>query len=254
MFKIQTSEGGSFTFPQTLAEITLRQYIDFLTFVESTKPTELLRVLSASESLHEATKPAEKEKAQQEYDEAIEAIDDKVMYKKIYPYFARVVAFFANGITEEQIIGGKKHGDGMNVGQLEHLYQMVVTILNCPEEPEYTNVILVDGEIWHLPQRYMEKSKLIEYAEASQFEANLKDAENGNWKALPKIMCVLVRKEGEVYSEKLMKREEFFLDWTLENCLKVAFFLQKQSEKYQRNFQIYMAAQDLMNVKQESKN
>lgn len=254
MFKVVTSLGGSFEFPQTLSDITLRQYIDFVTFVESTKPAELLRVLNAADDLHSAEKPSEKEKAQKEYDAAIEAIDDKVMYKKIYPYFARVIAFFAVGITEAEIIGGKKHGDGMNVGQMEYLYQYLVNMLNNPEEPEYTNVIMVDGEIWYLPERYMEKSKLIEYAEASQFEANLKDAENGNFKALAKIMCVLVRKENEVYSEKLMKREEMFLDWTLENCLKVAFFLQKQSEKYQRNFQIYMAAQDLMNVKQASKN
>lgn len=254
MFKITTSEGGSFTFPQTLADISLRQYVDFLTFVESTKPAEMIRVLEAQDALNNAVKESEKEKAQQEYEAAFAAIDDRVMYKKIYPYFARVIAHFANGITESEIIGGKKHGDGMNVGQLEHLYQMIVNMLNSPEEPEYTNVIMVDNEIWYLPQRYMQKSKLIEYAEASQFEANLKELEHGNWKALPKVMCVLVRKENEVYSEKLLKREEMFLDWTLENCLKVAFFLQRQSERSLRNFQIYMAAQDLKNVKQESKN
>jgi hypothetical protein len=100
----------------------------------------------------------------------------------------------------------------------------------------------------------MEKSTLIEYAESSQFEANLKDVQDGNWKALAKIMCVLVRKEGEQYSDNLLKREEMFLSWTLENCLKVAFFLLKRNETSQQNMLIYMAAQDLMNVKRESKN
>jgi len=102
--------------------------------------------------------------------------------------------------------------------------------------------------------RYMEKSTLIEYAEASQFEANLKDLDKGNFGALAKIMCVLVRKEGEMYSDKLLKREEMFLNWNLENCLKVAFFLLKRSEISQQNFLIYTAAQDLMNAKQASKN
>ena len=127
-------------------------------------------------------------------------------------------------------------------------------MLNSYEEPEYTNVILVGDELWYLPMRYMEKSTLIEYAESSQFEANLKDVQDGNWKALAKIMCVLVRKEGEQYSDKLLKREEMFLSWTLENCLKVAFFLLKRNETSQQNMLIYMAAQDLMNVKRESKN
>lgn len=254
MYKITTSEGKTFTFPQNLQDITLRQYIDFLTFVETTKPAEMLRVLDAQDALNNAEKEKDKDIAQKEYEDAFAAIDDRVMYKKIYPYFARVIAHFSKGITDAEIIGGKKHGDGMNVGQMENLYQMLVSMLNSPEEPEYTNVIMADGEIWYLPQRYMQKSKLIEYAEASQFEANLKDLEHGNWKALAKVMCVLVRKQDEVYSEKLLKREEMFLDWSLENCLKVAFFLQKQNEKSLRNFQIYMAAQDLRNVKQESKN
>jgi hypothetical protein len=174
------------------------------------------------------------------------------MYRKIYPYFARVVAHFAEGITEAEIIGQK--GPGMNVGQLEYLYNTIVSILNNYEEPEYSNVMLVDGELWYLPTRYMEKSTLIEFAEASQFEANLKDLEKGNWGALAKIMCVLVRKEGEPYSDKLLRREEQFLGWNLKNCLQVAFFLLKRNEISVQNLQIYMAAQDLMNAKQESKN
>lgn len=254
MYNISTSAGGSFTFPQTLADIKLRQYIDFMTFVEPTKPEELKRIEETSQAFNEAESEQEKEKAGAEFDEAVNACNDVVMYRKVYPYFARVVAHFANGITESEIIGGKKQGDGMNIGNLEYLYTSIIKMLNNYEEPEYTNVILVDGELWYLPLRYMEKSTLIEYAEASQFEANMKEVENGNWKALAKIMCVLVRKEGEQYSDKLLKREEMFLDWTLDNCLKVAFFLLKRNETLLQNFQVYMAAQDLMNAKRESIN
>lgn len=254
MFNITTSEGGRFTYPSELADITLRHYIDFMTFVEPTMPEEFRRIEAASIARNSAETDQEKDKALKEFDEAVQACTDVVMYRKVYPYFARVVAHFANGITEEEIIGGKKQGDGMNIGNLEYLYTSVVKMLNNYEEPEYTNVIMVDGELWYLPMRYMEKSTLIEYAEASQFEANLKDVEEGNWKALAKIMCVLVRKEGEQYSDKLLKREEMFLNWTLDNCLKVAFFLLKRNEISQQNLAIYMAAQDLMNAKQELKN
>lgn len=254
MYNISISTGGSFTFPSELADITLKQYIDFMTFVEPTMPAEFKRIEEASTAKNSAETEQEKDKAWKEFDEAINACDDVVMYRKVYPYFARVVAHFAVGISEEVILGGGKHGEGMNVGQLEYLYSTIIRIMNNYEEPEYTNVILVDGELWYLPLRYMEKSTLIEYAEASQFEANLKDLDKGNFGALAKIMCVLVRKEGEMYSDKLLKREEQFLNWNLENCLKVAFFLLKRSETSLQNFQIYMAAQDLMNAKQASKN
>ena len=254
MYNISISTGGSFTFPSELADITLKQYIDFMTFVEPTMPAEFKRIEEASTAKNSAETEQEKDKAWKEFDEAVNACDDVVMYRKVYPYFARVVAHFAVGISEEIILGGGKHGDGMNVGQLEYLYSTIIRIMNNYEEPEYTNVILVDGELWYLPMRYMEKSTLIEYAEASQFEANLKDLDKGNFGALAKIMCVLVRKEGEMYSDKLLKREEQFLNWNLENCLKVAFFLLKRSETSLQNFQIYMAAQDLMNAKQASKN
>ena len=254
MYNISISTGGSFTFPSELADITLKQYIDFATFVEPTMPVEFRRIEEASIARNSAETEQEKEKAWKEFDEAVHACDDVVMYRKVYPYFARVVAHFAVGISEEVILGGGKHGEGMNVGQLEYLYSTIIRIMNNYEEPEYTNVILVDDELWYLPMRYMEKSTLIEYAEASQFEANLKDLDKGNFGALAKIMCVLVRKEGEMYSDKLLKREEMFLNWNLENCLKVAFFLLRRSEISQQNFLIYTAAQDLMNAKQASKN
>jgi hypothetical protein len=254
MFNINTSSGITFSFPQTLSDITLGQYIDFMTFVEPTKPSELIAIETASQANNEAETEQEKEKAAVDLELAVNACNDIVMYRKVYPYFARVVSHFAKGITEAEIIGGKNQGDGMNIGNLEYLYTSIVKMLNSYEEPEYTNVILVDDELWYLPMRYMEKSTLIEYAESSQFEANLKDVQDGNWKALAKIMCVLIRKEGEQYSDKLLKREEMFLSWTLENCLKVAFFLLKRNETSQQNMLIYMAAQDLMNVKRESIN
>ena len=253
MQKYNTSDGGQFTYPETLSDITLKQYIDFVTLVEPTKPQELVNIQNAYYEYFEASEK-EAEALEQNYKAEIEKLTDRIMIKKIYPYYARVVSFFAEGLTEQQILGGKKHGDGMNLGHLQFLYSCILEILNNVEEPEYSNVIEVDGELWYLPMRYMQKSKLIEYAEASQFEANMKDLENGNWLALPKIMCVLVRKEDEMYSDALMKREEMFLNWSLENCLRVSFFLLKRSEISNQNMQAYTAAQALGRLKQASKN
>lgn len=253
MYNFSTSTGERFTFPQSLEDITLRKYIEYLQLVEPTKPKELEDLERLSLLLNDTEDPEEKEKIQAEFDEATAAITGKVMYKKIYPFYARVVAHFADGLSESVILGGKKYGDGMNLGHLTYLYQSVVKMLNYPPEPEYNRAIIDnDGEIWYLPERYMEKSKLIEFAEASQFEENMQDLASGNWLALPKIMCVLVRKEGELYSDKLLKREEIFLGWSLDKCLSVGFFLLKRSEISLLSLKAYTAAQDLTRLKQES--
>ena len=68
------------------------------------------------------------------------------------------------------------------------------------------------------------------------------------------MMCVLVRKKDEQYSDKLLKREELFLSWDLYNCWKVAFFLSEQIEKYAINSTNYKNAQNLVRLKQELSN
>jgi hypothetical protein len=254
MYKYNTSEGESFTFPNSLRDITLRQYIEFMELVEPTKPKELLDVENASLEYHTAEKEIDIQKAEEHLENCLAAITSKVMYRKVYPYYARVVAFFSDGLTEAKILGGKKQGDGMNLGNLQHLYNTIVTLLSDPEEPEYSPVIMVDNELWYLPMRFMEKAKLIEYAEASQFEENVEKLNQNQWSAIAKIMCVLVRKEGEQYSDKLLAREQMFLSWNLEDCFRVSFFLLKRSEISILSFQAFTAAQDLSKLKLESNN
>jgi len=255
MYNYSTSTGEKFTFPESLEDISLRTYIDYLQLTEPTKPKELAEIERLSQEMNDADTDAELAKVQEEFDLATAAITDKIMYKKIYPFYARVVAHFSDGLTEEVILGGKKQGDGMNLGNLTYLYHKIVKMLNNPDEPDYSPAIIDnEGEIWYLPQRFMEKAKLIEFAEASQFEENLQSLAAGNWLALPKIMCVLVRKEGEIYSDRLLKREEMFLGWSLRNCLQVAFFLLRRSEISFLSLKAYMAAQDLTRLKQESSN
>jgi hypothetical protein len=193
------------------------------------------------------------QKAQFNLNDAYEAITNIVMYKQVFPYYARVVSFFANNLSEEEILG-KDGGDGMNVQQLQTLYNTITNIFNSIQEPEYDPILFVDGENWYLPQKHMKESTVIEFAESSQFEQNMKDLVAGQWKALAKIMCVIVRKDGEKYSDKLMKRESMFLQWNLYDCLRVSFFLHRLSEKYMIDFKVFMASQNLMKLKQELSN
>lgn len=257
MYKISTSTGKKFNFPSGLEDITLEQYIQYLEMVEPTKPKHLKDIDNALEELMTAKNEGneeEVEKANQKLTQAYDSITNIAMYKHIFPYYARVISFFAKDLSEDEILG-KDGGDGMNVGQLQQLFSVISDIFNNIEEQEYEHIITVNGENWYLPQKYMKESTVIEFAESSQFEQNLKDVAAGQWKALAKVMCVIVRKDGEKYSDKLLQqRESMFMKWNLKDCMKVSFFLHRLSEKYFLNLQIFMAAQNLMKLKQELSN
>ena len=245
MYKISTSTGKKFNFPSGLEDITLEQYIQYLEMVEPTKPKHLKDIDIALEELMTAKNEGnekEVEKAKQKLTQAYYSITNIAMYKHIFPYYARVISYFTKDLSEDEILG-KDGGDGMNVGQLQQLFSVISDIFNNIDEPEYEHIITVNGEHWYLPQKYMKESTVIEFAESSQFEQNLK------------VMCVIVRKDGEKYSDKLLQqRESMFMKWNLKDCMKVSFFLHRLSEKYFLNLQIFMAAQNLMKLKQELSN
>ena len=253
MYKISTSTGKKFDFPESLEDITLEQYIQFLELVETTKSKYLNDIDDAMEELFLAKDSGKQDKidaAQGNLDDKYNAITNVVMYKHIFPYYARVISFFAPELTEAEILG-TDGGEGMNVHQLQVLFGIITDIFNnIVQMTEIDHIMEVDGEFWFLPTQHMKESTVIEFAESSQFEQNMADLVAGQWKALAKVMCVIVRKEKEKYSDKLMKREAMFMKWNLKNCLNVSFFLHRLSEKSIINLQVFTAAQNLMKSKQ----
>jgi hypothetical protein len=253
MIKFSTDNGQSFEYPESLSDVTLKQYLEFLEFVESTKPKVLKDIDTANIKIAEAIELKDNkglELARKELDDATETINDIVQYQQIFPYYARVVSFFS-GLSVPLILGQVADTLGMRVDHLTGLYIHTTKIFNQLPEVEYSNVLEVNGEVWYLPERFMSDSTVIEFAEAAQFQANLSKVENGEWKALAKMMCVLVRKKDEQYSDKLLKREELFLSWNLLDCWRVAFFLLRRTEVLQLSFQTYTNVQTLMQLRQE---
>jgi hypothetical protein len=253
MIKFATDNGQSFEYPESLSDVTLKQYLEFLEYVESTKPKVLKDIDTANIKIAEAIELKDNkglELARKELDDATDTIDDIVQYQQIFPYYARVISFFS-GLSVPLILGQVADTLGMRVDHLTWLYVHTTKIFNQLPEVEYSNVLEVNGEVWYLPQRFMSDSTVIEFAEAAQFQANLSKVENGEWKALAKMMCVLVRKKDEQYSDKLLKREELFLSWNLLDCWRVAFFLLRRIEVLRLSFQTYTNAQTLMQLKQE---
>lgn len=232
MLKVQTETGTEINVPSELKEITLKKYIEFLQLVEPSKP--------------ECLKKIDQAKDEDELKKAIAEIDELVTARQIHPYYIRVICYWS----------GKNENDlqDLDVASLVWLYQYIVKLLNDLPEPEYTNVIEVNGEFWYLPERYMTNSTVIEYAESAQFQQNMKDLAAGDWLAMAKILCVLVRKQGEKYHSSLLKREKMFLDWNLADVWRVGFFLLKRSELLQLSFQAYTNAQALSRLRQELNN
>jgi len=232
MLNIQTQTEVKINVPSELKEITLKRYIDFLQLVEPTKP--------------ECLKKIDQAKDDDELQKTIAEIDELVTARQIHPYYIRVICYWS----------GNKESDlqDLDVSSLVWLYQYIVKLLNDLPEPEYSNVIEVNGEFWYLPERYMTNSTVIEYAESAQFQQNMKDLAGGDWLAMAKILCVLVRKKDEKYHSSLLKREKIFLDWNLEDVWRVGFFLLKRNELLQLSFQAYTNAQALSKLKQELSN
>lgn len=232
MLNIQTETGKEINVPSDLKEITLKKYIDFLTLVEPTKPECLKKIDTA--------------KDEDELKKAIAEIDELTTAKHIHPYYIRVICFWS-GNNENDL-------QDLEVASLVWLYQYLIKLLNDLPEPEYSNVIEVDGELWYLPERYMTNSTVIEYAESAQFQQNMKDLAGGDWQAMAKILCVLVRKKDEVYRSSLLRRESMFLGWNLADVWRVGFFLLKRSELLQLSFQAYTNAQALSKLRRELNN
>jgi hypothetical protein len=232
MLKVQTETGTYINIPSELKEITLKKYIEFLQFVEPTKP--------------ECLKKVDKAENEEERDKAIVEIDSLVIARQIHPYYIRVICYWSGNLENDM--------QDLDVASLVWLFQYINNLLNNLPEPEYTNVIEVNGEFWYLPERYMTDSTVIEYAESAQFQQNMKDLAAGDWLAMAKILCVLVRKKDEKYHSSLLKREKMFLDWNLTDVWRVGFFLLKRSELLQLSFQAYTNARALSKLRQELNN
>ena len=161
-------------------------------------------------------------------------------------YYTKHIAFWTG--AEEKLIRKCKAEDIAGVYAVHQNYLAPVenTTFNCFE---------LSGELYYLPQRFMQNSTIEDFAEANEYEKQLADVMNGQYKALPKVAAVLCRKEGEGFDDyKVEERAKLFESMlNADDLFQVGFFLLRQSEKLQKDLQIYTTSQTLAALKQESK-
>jgi len=163
-----------------------------------------------------------------------------------YPYMAKVVNYFT-GIPLDACFG--KVADSLELKYLIYIYTKIINAINTPTETKYKQLYDFNGKVYTLPERLMEKSTLLEFTMAAQYDKAMNQVRNGDPEGLLNIMAVLLKPLGEDYSDELFEKNKVdFLQMSLQTSYEVAFFLTKLSEKYMVGLQTSMLQKAMANL------
>jgi hypothetical protein len=163
-----------------------------------------------------------------------------------YPYMAKVVNYFT-GIPLDACFG--KVADSLELKYLVYIYTKIMNAINTPTETKYKQLYDFNGKVYTLPERLMEKSTLLEFTMAAQYDKAMNQVRNGDPEGLLNIMAVLLKPLGEDYSDELFEKNKVdFLQMSLQTSYEVAFFLTKLSEKDMVGLQTSMLQKAMANL------
>ena len=176
----------------------------------------------------------------------LEIMDEVWEAKERYPYMAKVVNYFT-GIPLDACFG--KVADSLELKYLVYIYGKIMNAINTPAETKYKQLYDFNGKVYTLPERLMEKSTLLEFTMAAQYDKAMNQVKNGDPQGLLNIMAVLLKPLGEDYSDELFEQNKVdFLQMSLQTSYEVAFFLTKLSEKYTLDLQTSMLQRAMENL------
>jgi len=176
----------------------------------------------------------------------LEIMDEVWEAKERYPYMAKVVNYFT-GIPLDTCFG--KVADSLELKYLVYIYGKIMNAINTPAETKYKQLYDFNGKVYTLPERLMEKSTLLEFTMAAQYDKAMNQVKNGDPQGLLNIMAVLLKPLGEDYSDELFEQNKVdFLQMSLQTSYEVAFFLTKLSEKFTLDLQTSMLQRAMENL------
>jgi hypothetical protein len=176
----------------------------------------------------------------------LQIMDEVWEAKERYPYMAKVVNYFT-GIPLDACFG--KVADSLELKYLVFIYSKIMNAINTPTETKYKQLYDFNGKVYTLPERLMEKSTLLEFTMAAQYDKAMNQVKNGEPEGLLNIMAVLLKPLGEDYSDELFEQNKVdFLQMSLQTSYEVAFFLTKLSEKYMLDLQTSMLERAMANL------
>jgi hypothetical protein len=182
----------------------------------------------------------------EQLNQRLEIMDEVWEAKERYPYMAKVVNYFT-GIPLDACFG--KVADSLELKYLVFIYSKIMSAINTPTETKYKQLYDFNGKVYTLPERLMEKSTLLEFTMAAQYDKAMNQVKNGEPEGLLNIMAVLLKPLGEDYNDELFEQNKVdFLQMSLQTSYEVAFFLTKLSERYMLDLQTSMLEKAMANL------
>jgi len=176
----------------------------------------------------------------------LEIMDDVWEAHVRYPYMATVVNYFT-GIPLDACYG--KVAESIELKYLQFLFEKILKALNTPDETKYKQLYDFNGKVYTLPDKLMEKSTLLEFSMAAQFDKAIMEINSQQAEGLLNVMAVLLKPIGMEYSDELFEQNKIdFLKMPLQTAYEVAFFLTKLSERYSLDLQTSMLQQAMASL------
>lgn len=176
----------------------------------------------------------------------LEIMDKVWESKERYPYMAKVVNYFT-GIPLDACFG--RVANSLELKYLVYIYTKIMNAINTPTETTYKQLYDFNGKVYTLPEKLMEKSTLLEFTMAAQYDKAVKQIQGGEAEGLLNVMAVLLKPLNEEYSDELFEQNKVdFLQMPLQTSFEVAFFLTKLSEKYTLDLQTSMLQRAMENL------
>ena len=176
----------------------------------------------------------------------LEIMDEVWEAKVRYPYMATVVNYFT-GIPLDACYG--KVAESIELKYLQFLFEKILKALNTPDETKYKQLYDFNGKVYTLPDKLMEKSTLLEFSMAAQFDKAIMEINSQQAEGLLNVMAVLLKPIGMEYSDELFEQNKIdFLKMPLQTAYEVAFFLTKLSERYSLGLQTSMLQQAMASL------
>ena len=192
--------------PNRPEELSLRRFLELLD-VENKAPDKY-------KALQKCSNPIERK-----------AIIDSITTLE---YEGQFLDYFANWLVALTKVP-KTVWMGQKVDFIERLYNHFHGAFLPPADIQLPKSVEIKGETFYFPENLMIKSTLGEFTQSAQLQS-IAEEEKGNYlQSMPKVLCILLRKEGEEYSPALMERVEFFKECPMNIVWLVDFFLQRQS-------------------------
>lgn len=231
LFKIGQEQ---YQYPQGWQDVTLRQFLAFVDEVQPQKPQRAQRLEELTVFVNNVEDKGQEndllyqeeyKQAKAEIEQLEEGLTDDEYILEYLPYKALYISHFC-GFDAQAVL---------HPAEIETLYQQIQSnLIECPayKDNELKSIVFEDVE-YLFPPLGMRGASLGEFLACMQIESYFEQLDKDKTlAALPALMGVLLRPEGEVFDNiKARQRAEMFKSITMNEAWKVYFFLQRQKQQ-----------------------